>query len=700
MKKLLSLLGAVTMSVSTVGSVAACGGKKNTDKDTQEPSKENNFESAERQDTISKLMSQFAKTLYINQNTLSDKETHFSSKFMFESQVKNKTLKDLGLNDFHSSEGAFEKDKYSDIAKKYFNVSGILSGDVKLSDNVYQDYVIDPSAPNEGIVKTLKETVPTILEMLSDPSSLQGLLGLVVSNPEMIEQIISPEILETLGKVLSEDKLQLLENAFSTDVYKDMDYQTALKSSMIGLSNAVDKMINNRSSDWWLESENKGQIEDNYDEATTTLADNIKKLMDKEAELNVNLEENIDSIAEVIRFVRTLLAYIDQFSYDDMTSGLLTLAKIEEKRTANFSSNSIDVKETFRKLEFMVNNDTTGVSFKNFVGILLATNSTNFVRRQDFTEKVNDGLMDVVQKLLRKQMGQDYIDATFVLGKIYVNSLVRSYVNSGLGNENGGKMIGLVNSLLFGFTSMLPDTIKPFIDAIKNNKDTEKFKNDWMGYLWNNNNDKLGFSIMNILKTPMNKISSKESNFTIKSSDGESRFNQPKPRGDEYITNKSVQELINDFSNSFTKTNKSKIEFNEIGELIKRLRKDDTVKRALENPSKMFEVLGYNEDGSLKEGSVLEQFFKFLEQSKEIVEQSNSVFKQWADKDNEEINALTQEANNLFKNISVSTKKNSINDFEYTVSDGNTVHIFNIKLKYNINKTKLMISEIDLVKKQ
>ncbi|AUM62708.1 hypothetical protein [Spiroplasma monobiae] len=695
MKKLLSLLGAVTISASTLGSVAACGNKPTND--PTQPSKEIDFESVERQDTISKLMSQYAKTLYINQTELSDKETHFSSKYMMENKVNGEYLKNLGLTDFDISEEVEDNYKFRDVAKKYFDVNQILSSDLKISDEIYQDSVLDPSVKEEGIVETIKTTLPTILGMFSDPSSLQGLLGIVASNPGMIEQIISPEIIQTLGKVLTTEKLQLLENAFSSDVYKEMDYQTALDSSVIGLSNALDKFVNRTDSKWWLDSDSKSMIDENYDEATKSLADNIKKLMDKEAELKLDLIEDIDAIAEVIRFARTLLAYLDQFSYEEMTSELLTLAKIEEKRTLNFSSNSIDVKETFRKLEFMVNNDTTGVVLKNFVGALFSTNSTNFVKDIDFNENVNGGLVDVVQKIARKAMGADYIDAS-ILGKLYFNTVIRSFLNSGLGNENGGKMIGLVNSLLFGFTSMLPDTIKPFIDAIKNNKDTEKFKNDWMGYLWNNSNEKLGFSLRNLLTKPIKDISLESSKFSFKKYNDGNRFNQPKSRGAEFLTKKTIKEIVDEFSSSFSTISSSKVNFDEIAELIARLKRDDTLQKALNNPSEMLFIFGYNEDGSLKDGSVLEQFFKFLNETKELNEKTGELLSIWIDEENKRISDLEIEAEELFKSIKVSIKRNSINDFEYNITDGNIKKIFNIKLKYNKNKTKLLVSEISLVK--
>ncbi|WP_338984331.1 MOLPALP family lipoprotein [Spiroplasma endosymbiont of Diplazon laetatorius] len=691
MKKLLSLLGAATMTFSTVGSVIACG--DNT------PVLGNNFDTEAQQDTISKLMTQYAKSLYLNQKPLSDGESHYSSKYTMENDVKNAYLKDLGLTDFDESENVQNNSKFSTIANKYFDPNSLLASDLKISDNIYQDYAFDPSVKDEGILDTIKNTLPQLLEFLSDPSQLQGLLGLVAENPEMIESILSPEILKTLGKVLSNEKLQILQNAFSADIYKDMNNQTALNSSVIGLSNALDKFIKGKDA-VILSYATQKDVDSNYDQSTTSLADNIKKLMDKEVEFKFDLIENVDSIAEIIRFVRTLLVYIEQFSYDEMTSNILTLEQIEAKRTAKFSTNSIDLKQVFKKLKYMVN-DEEGVTFKNYIGILLATNSTNFKAGSDFKEKVNSGLMDLLSKVAIKANGAEYVDATIM--KIYINSIVRSFINAGLKPEYGGAEYNTIKGLIFSVKGMLPEFLGNILDKIDKNGDKEEFQENWLGYLWHNTNEKLGFSLMKLMQTPLNKIDLKglmgsTETFAINSSDGKSRFNEARSIGTEFLTDKSIKEIVEEFDTAFSKTTKSTIKFDDYSELIGRLIKDDTLQKALNDIKNMFEILGYNSDGTLKEGSVFEQFFKILEDSKELVAQSNSILKKWVEESNTKIENLVKEATQLFKKLTVTTKRRATNDFEYTVTDGSTEYVFNVKLKQNASKTKLVISEINLVK--
>ncbi|AGR42180.1 lipoprotein [Spiroplasma diminutum] len=695
MKKLLSLMGAITMSASTASAVVACGNKVAP----ENPSKpDEGFETEARQDTISKLMSQYSKTLFLNQNALSDNETHFSSKYYMDNNVKNEYLKDLGLTKFDESENVESNAKFNTIASKYFNVNNMLASDLKLSDNVYQDYVLDPGVEDEGIVDAIKNTIPQVLGFLSDPAQLQQLIAAVAQNPAMIESIVSPELLKTIGNVLNQDALQALENAFSNDLYKDMSYQTALNSSVIGLSNAINKIIDGKGAEK-LSYASQQDIDDNISSATSTLVDKMKSIMDGEVELKVDFLENIDSIAEVIRFVRTLLVYLEQFSYDEMTSSVLTLEIIEVKRSRIVDTNQIDIKQIFKKLNFMVNNDETGIVFKNYIGALFVTNSKNFSVTKDFTEKVNDGLMGILSKFAIKAMGQDKINAGFF--NIYVNALVRSFINGGINKEYGGTLFSTVIGLIFTVQGMLPSPVKEIISKIKDNGDADKFKEDWMGYLWNNSNTKLNFSIKDLLTVPMNQISlsglTENSEEDVEQNEEEQkRFNEAKPSSMDFITNKSLKEIVNDLDSAFSQTTNSTLNFNDLGELISRLKKDSTLENALKDINNMFEVLGMNSDGTVKEGSVFEQFFKILESNKEIFSQTGNVLSKWKDENDEKISALKTEAINLFKRISVVIKRNAINDFEYTVTDGTVENVFNIILKYNKN-SKLEIGEIKLL---
>ncbi len=685
---------------SPIGAVVACGNKNA--KEQEKPDKvEDNFETAERQDTISKLMSQYAKSLYLNQNELSDGETHFSSKYMMENNVKNEYLKTLKLTDFNESEGVEGNAKFYKVADKYFNTNDLLASDLKISDNVYQDYVLDPSAPDEGIVNIVKNTLPTVLSLLSDPTNLQQLLGVVASNPSMIGSILSPDLLKTLGKVLNQDNLKLLENAFSNKIYANMNYQTALDSSMIGLSNAVDKLLNGNEKK--LSYETQADVEKNIDSATTNLANNISNLMNGAAELKIDFISNIDSIAEVIRFIRTLVVYMEQFSYEEMTSSVLTLEKIEEKRNQIFNSNSIDIKQVFKKINYMVNDDLSGVVFKNYIGILFATNSKNFSIGNQFTENVNDGLMGLLSKIGVKAMKQESID--IIISKVYVNSMIRSIINGGLNSSYGGGLFTTVIGTLVTMPGMLPSPVKELMKKITSvSGEGKKFKADWMGYLWNNTNKNFNFSIRDLLSKPMNEISlsgllgqeeisqpEDEQNPTKPAK----RFNEAKTSSMNFLKKKSLKELVNEVNTEFSSATKSTINFSDFGELMARFAKDSTLEKALNDINNMFEILGYNSDGSLKEGSVFEQLFKILNDEDELMAKTSNILSKWIKESNQEITDLKNQAEELFKKLTVKTEIKSVNNFRYTVNDGTNELVFDIAMKYK-NK-KLVVSEIKLL---
>ncbi|WP_339020246.1 lipoprotein [Spiroplasma endosymbiont of Atherix ibis] len=689
MKKLLSLIGVITITASSA-SVVACA--KNFTENKSNPE----FEKDSKQDTISKLMSQYSKTLYINQKVLSDGESHFSSQYTMENKVKYEYLSTLGLTNFDKSEKVKSNTKFDTIAKKYFDIN-LLSNDLKLSDNIYQGYVVDPSKSSEGIVEKIKTMLPTVLDFLSDPSDLKGILSLVSNNPAMIAGFISPEILKILGKVLNQENLKYLENAFSNDIYKNMTYQTSLDSSVIVLSNALDKTLNGKNVQK-LAYVSQSDVDSNKEAAKTKLATNIQALISGEKSLNVDYIENIDSIAEIIRFVRTLLIYIEQFSYYEMTSSVLTLEQIEAKRNSKVQSNTVDLKQLFKKLNFMVNSDETGISFKNFIGILFATNSTNFTLNQDFENNVNDGLMGLVSKVAQKWMKQEIMEVD-ILGekaKIYVNSLIRLFINSGLEAENGGELFPLIMMAATEKTELLPSSVKDFMEKIKKNNDGEKFMMDWMGYLWNNSNKLLNFSIKNLILKPINEINLLGL-FGGASSSNKNQFNQSKAGLLNYLNKKSIKDIVNEFSSALDKTTNSKIDFSDFVELIARLSKNNTIENALKNLDKMFEILGYNSDGTIKQGSVLEQLFKILNNIKEIIGVTNTIIKNWIKTSDELEKKFEKEVDDLLKNLKVTTKINSVNNFQYSVTNGKVEYVFNIKLTYNKDNTKLVISEINLV---
>lgn len=684
MKKLLGLLGALGLTVSAGATVVAC----------QAESEQINFDNKSQQDSISKIMSSYSKGLFLNQNELGKNKYHFSSEYLMAKKIKNSYLSDLGLKDFNENEGVMDTTRYSEIYNKYLD-SNLLSDDLKLSDDIYQGEVLSPESSIVSTLSSITGMVPTILNLLSDPSKVGQLLLGFAGNVDKISSIISPSVLKTLANVLNDETLETLENAFSNDIYKDMNYQEALNSSVIGLSNAVNKLINGKNVKKLAYNSNE-DIKTNFKEATNVIATNVLGLFSGEKSFKFDILENIDSIAEVIRFVRTMVLYLDSFKDELVKETPLTINDVDEKRTQkiDIKKNSFDVKKILEILEKMVN-DEKGVVFKNLVNIFLSTNEK--MANEPYKSTAPDGYMSIITAVVEKLAGGESLKVgTF---EIYVSSFVRMLFNYGLGEKN---TVGSLMPIFEGFIDKLPEMLKKILKPIKDNGDWKNFSEDWLGYLWNNNNTKLNLSIKGLLNNPIKNILSGGLLGIGGNTEKPKKFNQQMSTFSLIFGEKSLADIIKDLNSSLQTKNSNSftINFDTFKDLIVKMRKDDTLVRALRDVENMFFILGLEKtsDGKakIKADSVLEQLFKIVKEVKPVVEPLIKVIDGYLKSYNKSMDEITNEAFEVFKKLTVTTEIKDINDFIYTVSDGKITNKFEIKLKV-VNK-KLKVSEINLIK--
>ncbi len=689
MKKLLGLLGALGLTVSAGATVVAC----------QAESEQINFDNKSQQDSISKIMSSYSKGLFLNQNELGKNKYHFSSEYLMAKKIKNSYLSDLGLKDFNENEGVMDTTRYSEIYNKYLD-SNLLSDDLKLSDDIYQGEVLSPESSIISTLSSITGMVPTILNLLSDPSKVGQLLLGFASNVDKISSIISPSVLKTLANVLNDETLETLENAFSNDIYKDMSYQEALNSSVIGLSNVVNKLINGKNVKKLAYKSNE-DIKTNFKEATNVIATNVLGLFSGEKSFKFDILENIDSIAEVIRFVRTMVLYLDSFKDELVKETPLTINDVDKKRTQKIgiNKNSFDVKKILEILEKMVKDDS-GVVFKNLVNIFLSTNE-KIEFNKPYKSTASDGYMSIITAVVEKLAGGESLKVgTF---EIYVSSFVRKLFDYGLGQKVDKDPFPGIFAALPTFIDKLPEMLKKILKPINdNNNDWEKFSKDWLGYLWNNNNPKLNLSIKGLLNNPIKNILSGGLLGIGGNTEKPKKFNQQMSTFSLIFGEKSLADIIKDLNSSLQPTNSDSftINFDIFKDLIVKMRKDDTLVRALRDVENMFFILGLEKtsDGkaNIKADSVLEQLFKIVKEVKPVVEPLMKVIDGYLKSYNKSMDEVTSEAFELFKKLTVTTEIKDINDFIYTVSDGKITNKFEIKLKV-VNK-KLKVSEINLIK--
>ena len=689
MKKLLGLLGALGLTVSAGATVVAC----------QAESEQINFDNKSQQDSISKIMSSYSKGLFLNQNELGKNKYHFSSEYLMDKKIKNSYLSDLGLKDFNENEGVMDTTRYSEIYNKYLD-SNLLSDDLKLSDDIYQGEVLSPESSIVSTLSSITGMVPTILNLLSDPSKVGQLLLGFAGNVDKISSIISPSVLKTLANVLNDETLETLENAFSNDIYKEMNYQEALNSSVIGLSNAVNKLINGKNVKKLAYKSNE-DIKTNFKEATNIIATNVLGLFSGEKSFKFDILENIDSIAEVIRFVRTMVLYLDSFKDELNGKSLLTIENVDKKRAQkiDIKRNSFDVKNILNILEEMVKDDS-GVVFKNLVNIFLSTNE-KIEFNKPYKSTASDGYMSIITAVVEKLAGGESLKVgTF---EIYVSSFVRKLFDYGLGQKvEGVDLFEAILSALPTFIDKLPEMLKKILKPIKENKEWEKFSEDWLGYIWNNNNPKLNLSIKGLLNNPIKNILSGGLLGIGGNTEKPKKFNQQMSTFSLIFGEKSLADIIKDLNSSLQTTNSNSftINFDTFKDLIVKMRKDDTLVRALRDVENMFFILGLEKtsDGKakIKADSVLEQLFKIVKEVKPVVEPLMKVIDGYLKSYNKSMDEVTNEAFELFKKLTVTTEIKDINDFIYTVSDGKITNKFEIKLKV-VNK-KLKVSEINRIK--
>lgn len=699
MKRLLSLIGAISIGASTSATVVACG-TKNTQL----------IDSNNEQDKsviTSKLMSQTAKALFMNQNENIDyNNKHISTSSILTSLVQNKTLSELNITEVGNSNDINVNSKFNDVYNTYFD-KNLMAKELNLSDNIYQSDV--KALDNETIesLKKVTDLLPTILNLCTNPSSLGQLLLMLAKDPSVITNLISEDTLKSLAKVLDNDTLKLFEKAFSSDIYKDMTYQDSLDSSVIGLANAVNNLFSNEGSDT-LKYDTKDDINSNYDKAIDSLANNISYLMSGEKTISFDITKNIKAIPEVIRFVRTLLLPLDQFKFEDITSRAMTLNEVGAMRDTKIVSNKIDIKNIFNILNAL-STDNEGFILKNIVNFLLGTDDKLNISYIDaifgtvkYKGNKKGGLIKLVSKFVEKLNKADFVEFSVVAGlkvKISIDFIIRAFLNMGLGqNKDDNGLTSYVEDgtitadTLLGVEA-LPDFLKNVIKAVNENNDWNKFALNWVGYLWNNDNKHLNLSLKSYLDKTVGELVEM---FQKQPTDKALGFDHVTNNALDMIFNKKLSDIFKDLKDSTEKVEKSTVDFDTLANLFKSMYENDALQNALNDVNHLFKHLGLNDDGSFVESSVLSNVIKMGAENKDWLTPLIGCLDNYINEETTNLSTIKEKVYQYFKKLTVDIEINAENDFIYKVSDGKITNIFNIKLK--TTNSKAQISEIRLLK--
>ncbi|QEH61755.1 hypothetical protein SCHIN_v1c05580 [Spiroplasma chinense] len=698
MKKLLGILGAVSLSASASVSVVACS--------SQRP---NLFNDEISQDTLSKLMSQYAKVLFINQNGAGDSGLHISPGEIFNSKIKSQYLDKLDLTKFDKSLEISDTTRFQELGSNYLNFDK-LSSELSVSEDIYQNGVMSMESSAPDILKTLAENAPTLLSALANPSALAGIL-----EKFDMSSLLSPDIAQVFGKVLTNENMQLIENAFSNEVYANMSMQQALDSSVIGLANALENLTNPSSGVWieytgFSDSNMSEQLEANYQKAIGSLSGVIGGLISGTKSINFDLIKNLPAIAEIIRFIRTLLVYLNQYTFDDYTNGIIKVNKVETVRSKKMQdvANEVDLKPLLQSLKYMVNDtDNNGaVVIKNLLAVVAGSVKTTNI--QENYDGGHDGFADLLGNVVVNIAGMESISVN-VSGlnlEINLKSVIRAVLNYCVGTSTGEgdwksdslmnnvikAIFGLVNDPMIAET--IPQQLLDLLIGISDAGDASKFSDDIIGYLWNQSDETIGFSIKTLLSTPMASIPSLLEPLLGGSSSESSKLGYDVSTSSEFdfILGKSIKDIVNDLSEAVDKSKNTKMDFDGLTKVIKAARKDDALVKGLSDLKNLFKYLGI-EDGKVVAGSVLDELSKSVgtwDWLANVLEVLGKYMNSGSD--------LGKLASDALENISVTKiDKKGVNDFVYTVTDGEDI-LDRYEITLKPYKQKLIIDKITLVK--
>ncbi|AKU79775.1 Vmc-like lipoprotein signal peptide domain-containing protein [Spiroplasma turonicum] len=716
MKKLISLLGVISITASSISVVTACGNNE-----------QNSFNNSQDQNNVSKLMTQYAKALYLNQNEINTDTNdsqglgslHYSSSYIMNDFVKDNYISNLGLDSFEGVETS-DYTRYSDISEKYFkNSVELVDEQTNVDSSIYQEGVVAPEISGTmGTITSLVQSLPLILNNLSSPEKFISLMGIL---SKKLEELISPNLLKTLGKVLNNDVLKDFENAFSINSLKDdknefFNYEDTLNAGIIALSNSLDKLINKDSSDETLTYNNSDNINLNIKSASKKVANNLNQLIKGEKKLSFDILTDVSVVPGILYFLRNLLVYINTIKIDmDKVDEikLFTISEIDEIRTKKLdeNSNQLDIKNIVNILYVITNDEKEKGStvLKNIIGILLATpgdekpdDSTGTLISSPYNGKKN-GLINIISEFAIKLLGSEYLEGKILSMEyiIYIDQFVRSFINWGIGYKSSEGTLTNNFSLVLSFLNEkdilnnFDGFIKDFIINIGKNDWDEYFKNPgkWIDYLYDNNNEKLNLSIKKMLSEPIENLL----NSSLFSSNDEvvKIFDNKKDLGLGFLMSESVKKIINTIYKTITlKENENLnyvIKFDSFANLFNSLYKNDALQNALSDIDNFMNNLGLNKDNTIAKDSPLDRIQTILNENLGWLSGIISIINNMISEYNKRLSNTKKVANSIFLNLDVSIKSNSLNDFEYVVKNKltNIENTFKIKLRYAGNYLKV-----------
>ena len=441
MKKLLAYLGTISLLTTSTVPVVACT--------NDEIINSNVYHS---QTSLLALNSQIAKVAYISN------ENKYDLNYLMNNFVQPMYLKDLPQQP-DEIENLHDYNRYAELFNRYYDES-YLKND--LTTNLVLTNTVKPESANSTI-NQIASLGSTVLDMIAK-QGLAGVLSLVVDG-NLLSEFLSPTILRFANDLLNQNTLLAFRDAFDDSIYKNMNYQEVLTSGVIGLINAVNELTGQKDRFDYKDKENLQADATNYLDALNQFGTTIVDVMNCKIGFKFNIFNNLTAISEVIRFVRIVLTYLDQF--DSAKSP--TWAEINTVRTTTYKLNSkIDFKKILNDLLVRLTS-TNGEGLRSLIAILFQSSehhqiksnpfaNLGFLSKEDLTPS---GLSAIGKVLINKYMPLEILGSI----KVYLGNVVWDLINTISVKETLDDMVAFLNNKLIA--DNLPESIKPVIDKIK-----------------------------------------------------------------------------------------------------------------------------------------------------------------------------------------------------------------------------------------
>ncbi|AVN63713.1 hypothetical protein CG006_01810 [Mesoplasma florum] len=671
MRKLISLLAAVTLTASASASVIACG---QIQPKVKEPAVYNSQD-------INILLKQVSKAYYLNSN----ESTNYDFNYVYENMIKNKWIKQLDATAETSNTNRINNNsRFTDIQSTYFGNELISS---KLKDKS-EIQIISGTAPKDpNIIMNISNIYPTLISFMSNGQIVEMILFLVDLGITLMPQIISDQgLLDYAAALLPDANIKKLADALSPSTAKYQNYtmEEVLNSSIVDFGNALNVFAGK-------EARYKNSTAKEANEwRAAALNGSVLAMQDlsKQSNVNLNIVDNWDSLCSIVNFARVLVIYLNNFAtqrLEIIESGSnidpLSWSNLQSIRNTKYSEvkNELDIKNLIRYLDKTFN-DESGKEIQNLLQFLfrghdkykpaangLIPDIDGFM--YNFTNTVYDdaGLSGVFKALLNGTSTPDKPIGSMLVGGL---GLVSSN-NNIVGKISESILKPLITTALKAAAALGTideKTANLLIDLINDGILSKPWDVTWDKFLKPFTNKKLNENRkVNILGFPVS------GDYTIKT-------------------------LLTRLTDLTTEDDQPlKIDFNNVSNLVNQLQ--GVVKVAQENPKDLLSKLGYIRSSTsigddkkfIKSGSFFDYLGKILNDTKG----SNGLFTALNNKTKEFKEAqekLKQEMQKQFDSIEVSNEKQiDDNNFEYIIDNKTiTITIKVVKNKYSISAMSII----------